>query len=1045
MPNSPHQAPLRADPFVGGGRTAELARTVDWASTSIGSVEEWPQSLRTAVSICLASSFPQLVWWGPDLIQIYNDAYCPVLGEKHPHAMGQQGDECWAEIWDVVGPMYRRVKETGRSTWSEDLLLVMERHGFTEETYFTFSYSAIRDESETIAGVLVTCVETTERVVGERRLDTLRALAAEAAEARVAEHACEAAVRTLGRNSRDLPFVLLYLLDETGTGARLMGVHGLTSGAELSPERLEIGGPGSSAGDADPWMLGRVAATGFPEVVTGIADRVGNVGSAPWAARVDRAVVVPVARPGQERPAALLVAGVSPALRFDDGYRTFLELAAGSVATAIANAEAYEAERKRAEALAELDRAKTTFFSNISHEFRTPLTLLLGPLDELLRSGQGDAAQREQFQVMRRNALRLQKLVNTLLDFARIEAGRVSARYEPTDLAARTRELASMFRAATERAGIELRIDAPPLREPVHVDRDMWEKIVLNLLSNALKFTFEGSITIRLREVDGRAELSVSDTGTGIPETELPHLFERFRRVERARARTQEGSGIGLALVKELAALHGGEVAVESEMGRGSTFRVSIPLGRDHLPRERVHDPTGQASTALGAAPFMEEALRWLDDDRNGASRHGDEALLSEAAGAEMGRASASRGARILVAEDNADMRDYLRRLLEGHWRVTTLANGEQALRSARADPPDLVVADIMMPGMDGLALLAALRAEPATRQIPIVLLSARAGEESRIEGMAAGADDYLVKPFSAREFLARVGAHLEMATLRREAAAEREVLLEREQASRRAAEEANLAKAQFLATMSHELRTPLNAIVGFTDLLQAEVSGPVTAGQVSHLGKIDSAARHLIQIIEEILSFSRIEAGREEVHAAPADLAEVVRETASFVEPLAARRNLAFVVHLPAQPVAAVTDAGKVRQIVLNLLSNAVKFTEQGRVELTLRPSDAAVEIEVLDTGIGIPAAQAERVFEPFRQLDRGKQRTGTGTGLGLAVTRQLARLLGGDVRLEPRPGGGSVFTVTLPREVAETDGEGATAPHLVALDEIDPLPGEV
>ena len=371
--------------------------------------------------------------------------------------------------------------------------------------------------------------------------------------------------------------------------------------------------------------------------------------------------------------------------------------------------------------------------------------------------------------MVQRNGLRLLKLVNTLLDFSRIEAGRVQAVYEQTDLATFTAELASVFRSAVERAGLSLVVDCPPLSELIYIDRDMWEKIVLNLLSNAFKFTFSGEIRvqIRLKEQGGSVELVVQDTGTGIPAEELPRLFERFHRVEGARGRTHEGSGIGLALVNELVRLHGGTVRVESEVDKGTTFTVRVPTGKTHLPADRISAASTLASTALGAAPYVEEVLRWLPDSF-------DEDSPSWISKPDLHQGS--RGlpvctGRILLADDNADMRDYVYRLLRERYEVEAVADGIAALAAARRQTPDLVLSDVMMPGLSGFELLKELRAMPDTREIPIILLSARAGEESRIEGLEAGADDYLVKPFSTRELLARVAANLELARVRREAA----------------------------------------------------------------------------------------------------------------------------------------------------------------------------------------------------------------------------------------------------------------------------------
>jgi PAS domain S-box-containing protein len=380
----------------------------------------------------------------------------------------------------------------------------------------------------------------------------------------------------------------------------------------------------------------------------------------------------------------------------------------------------------------------------------------------------------EWLELAHRNSLRLLKLVNTLLDFSRIEAGRIEASFEPTDLAAFTAELAGVFRSGIERAGLRLRLDCAPLPEPVYVDREMWEKIVFNLLSNALKFTAQGEIEVKLEKMAGESVcLSVRDTGIGIPGDELPRIFERFHRVKTKWARSQEGTGIGLALVQELARFHGGEVKVQSREGQGTTFTVSVPLGFSHLPRERMAAARTLVSTRSGASPFVEEAQRWLPHPP------GEPRLFplleAKSPGAESPAKADGKdrppGSRIVLADDNSDMRNYVSRLLTGEgYEVVAVEDGEAALAAVRAQATALVLSDVMMPRLDGFELLGRLRGEPATKSIPIILLSARAGEESRVEGVEAGADDYLVKPFSARELLARVKTHLELARVRREA-----------------------------------------------------------------------------------------------------------------------------------------------------------------------------------------------------------------------------------------------------------------------------------
>ncbi len=779
----------------------ERMQSIDWSCSPLGAREQWPQSLQIALRIMLDSRYAMWLGWGPDFIFLYNDAYAKMtLGPKHPWALGRPAAEVWPEIWDEVGPRAESVIRTGEATWDERLLLFLERKGFAEESYHTFSYSPIPDDNGGIGGMLCVVTEDTERTIGERRLRTLRELAARTTEEpRSAHEACQLAAATLAENGADVPFVVIYLVD--GDVARLAGEAGLPAGSAAAP--AVIGLDDASA----PWPLARVLATGHSVVVDDVRERFGAIPSGAWSDAPSRAVVLPVTRSGQQQLAGFVVAATSPRLALDDEYVGFLDLAAGHVAASVSNARAYEEERRRAEALADLDRAKTAFFSNVSHEFRTPLALMLGPVEELLQRGEGELAPHvhDELSLVSRNGGRLLRLVNTLLDFSRIEAGRIQAAYQATDLAAFTAELASVFRSACERAGLRLTVSTPPLGAPAYVDREMWEKIVLNLLSNAFKFTFEGGIAVSLREVNGWAELEVRDTGVGIPASEMPRLFERFHRIETARGRTHEGSGIGLALVQELARLHGGTVAAESEAGKGTTFVVRIPLGIDHLPSSAVVHAEGRAATGTAALPYIDEALRWLPDQpslsRAAASAEADEAERDEEARAATGEFAAQERPRVLVVDDNHDMRHYIARLLsEGHV-VRTAADGVAALELMREWRPDLVLSDVMMPRLDGMGLLRAIRREPGLSSIPVVLISARAGDESRVEGVEAGADDYLVKPFSARELRARVAANLLMARMRRDA---NEVLRRSEEHLRLVTDNAPVLISHFDAERRH-------------------------------------------------------------------------------------------------------------------------------------------------------------------------------------------------------------------------------------------------
>ena len=739
--------------LLGGGETGELMRGFDWSRTAVGPVANWPQSLRTAVRIILMSRYPMFVWWGQELVNLYNDPYRAFLGSKHPAALGKSAREVWAEIWEQIGPRVDAVLLRGESTFDETLLLLMERHGYREETYFTFSYSPLPADGGTIGGLFCAVTEETQQVINERRLRLHRELGAAMAACRTPLQVCESAAKCLASALRDLPFSLIYLLEDDGKTLRRIGETGIDAAHPAAAGHVAMDEPLLSV-----WPLAQVIETGDAVLVENLGSRFTDLPKGEWGQAPDYAILMPIAQQGQTRPAGVLVAGLNPHLRFGDDFRGFVSVLSNQIAGALANAVAYETERKRAEQLAELDRAKTQFFSNISHEFRTPLTLMLGPLEEVLPEARERLSPEHSrhLKAARRNALRLLKLVNTLLDFSRIEAGRMQALFEPTDLRKLTIEIASVFRSAMEKAGLRYSVQCDPLPEPVYVDREMWEKIVLNLLSNAFKFTLEGEVDLRLRPFGESVELSVRDTGVGIPEEERDRVFDRFHRIENTRARTYEGSGIGLALVQELVKMHRGTVRVDNAPGRGSTFTVTIPARNT----SRIEGGGRRSdSTGIGAEAYVWEAERWLP-----------EAQVEPAPGPDSRHEAPAQRETIVIADDNADMRDYLAHLLGSRYDLHIARDGGQALAAVRELHPSLVLADVMMPGLDGFGLIQAIRGDSSLSDTPVILLSARAGEESQVEGFRAGADDYLVKPFTARELVTRVATHLKMGKMRRQA-----------------------------------------------------------------------------------------------------------------------------------------------------------------------------------------------------------------------------------------------------------------------------------
>jgi signal transduction histidine kinase len=739
------------------GEMAQLIDSFDWSRSPLGPSASWPQSLKTALNICLRSRFQLAIFWGPELVFLYNDAEREVIGSLHPRALGKPAREVLVDMWETVGPMLHKVLKSGEATWSVDQPLMIDRYGLVEEAFFTWSYSPIPDDDGDIAGVLLVTEETTQRVLAERRLRTLTEMASEIAGAQTTEQACVTAIGILGQNPADIPCAILYLLDATGSVSLCA-----STGTSAPPrERFALDEVIRQRGAI---QLDNLACFFDAEVVDQLPKS---------------AIILPILESDLENLAGFLVAGVSDHRRLDTAYRNFFDLVAARIGATIASTRAREQEHARLNAIAELDHAKTAFFTNISHEFRTPLTLILGVVDGMLAKTDHEFrdSRYEELSVVRRNGVRLLKLVNALLDFSRVEAGRVHATYRPIDLAAFTKELASSFRSIIEKARLTFRVETHTLPEPVYVDNEMWERIVLNLLSNAFKYTFQGEVTVELSCVENCAQLVVKDTGIGIRPEELPRIFERFHRVEDARGRTHEGTGIGLALVQELVKLHGGSIQAESFPGEGTTFVVSIPFGKKHLAPDRVREDRSQAPVGLAAGGYAEEAQRWL---------LGIESMDTSSQFETPVPSSIGDRPLILVADDNADMRDYLQSLLNDRYTVETVPDGEQALAAIERRKPTLVLADVMMPRLDGFSLLRRLRADPETQSIPVIMVSARAGKDEIIEGMEYSADDYLTKPFNSRELFARVKSHIELARIRHEAT-ERERKLRAEAESQRA------------------------------------------------------------------------------------------------------------------------------------------------------------------------------------------------------------------------------------------------------------------
>lgn len=711
---------------VNGASMRAVYDQVEWSATALGPRDTWPALLRLVVDLCLDSEFPVQISWGPDLLVLYNDAYIPLLGaEKHPWALGRPASEVGPDLWPASDQHSQEVMETGRAYHSDDQQLIINRHGYPEEAYFTFSLSAIRDADGKIVGLFNAITETTQHILYERRLHVLRRLGSLSITADDSlASTCRAAVDVIGKNRKSVPFAAVFLSEAPHQTPRRVAGYGFDESVAAA---CELVAPAPMSGPVLEVLEngGTVLVSGLRERYHGLFER-GPLGPL----TPDQAFVLPIVMLGTRKPTGVLIIGINPYWRPDEAYTAFVAMAARQLGVIITDAVSYQNERRRQQALEELDRARTEFFQNLTHELRAPLTMLLTPLQDILReSGVAlSAAARDTVETSVRAGDRLQRVVDALLDISRAESGALIPDREEIDLASVTADVVGGFSSVAEdRLNLRLDLPAEPLR--AYVDRTMWTTILSNLINNALKYTSEGEISVRLRGDDSQVVLTVADTGVGIPADEQPRIFERFHRVP---GDQQPGSGIGLALVADMSAAHGGSVEVASELGQGSEFVVRLP---------RYNGSTVEDSLAEGT-------MTSLPEDEDSADRP-----------------------QLLIIEDEPDLRAYLARILtKDGYAVEAAGDAETALswlHENAEDPPDMVITDVMLPGQSGLDLLAAIRQDQAIGTLPVVVLTARADAESAVEAFAAGADDFVAKPFNSAELLARVRAHYQMNQLR--------------------------------------------------------------------------------------------------------------------------------------------------------------------------------------------------------------------------------------------------------------------------------------
>ena len=718
---------------TGGARTGvfdgasvqlrQLLESRDWASSAVGPVSTWSPVLRTTVQTALHSRFPTIVSWGQEFIAVYNDAQVPLLGAKHPAALGRAPAEVWPESWPWIAPRMNQVLVDGESLLFHDERQILQRNGYPEECYFTLSQSPLTDIDGRIGGVLTVATETTGKVLSERRLRLVAELAglSLAGTGRIVD-ILQAAIGVLATVPESVPFAVAYT---AGSAAK----------PGNAPEPVQVAGYGfDGVSDRAPGALVRdlearvrsVLASGFPAVVTGLRARgVGVLSPGPLGLlRPEAAVLWPLKVSGRPDPVGALLLGVNPYRPLDPAYEEFFALLGRQLQVMLTEAAAHESEQHRLRLLADLDRAKTEFYQNVSHELRTPLTLLLAPLQDLQTAiGQGEPPRADDVELAVRAASRMRTMVDGLLDVSGAAPGALTPDNRICDLSTLTADTVSMFRSTAQHAGLALSVQLPEGRTVAKLDPSMWSTIVTNLVANAVKYTVNGKVEIRLEPSSDDAVLTVSDTGVGISAEDRVRVFQRFHRG--ASGGVADGAGIGLSLVADLVRALNGRIDLDSTPGRGTTVTVTVPLAPERT------SSTTEAPQTPGAT--------W-------------------------------DGPRVLVVEDDTDLRGYLTRLLTNDgWQVISAPDGETALKLARsADAiPDLVVTDVMLPGLSGLQVVDELRRAPDTGRLPIIVVTGRGGTAAAAEGLAAGADDYITKPFSSSELLARVRAAHELHRMR--------------------------------------------------------------------------------------------------------------------------------------------------------------------------------------------------------------------------------------------------------------------------------------
>ncbi|CUA74876.1 hypothetical protein RSOLAG22IIIB_11543 [Rhizoctonia solani] len=799
--------------------------TFDWNNSPLGPRDKWPLGLKLMIQYLMEKPIPSSIYWGwPHQVIIYNDAYARMIGSKHPKIFGMPGKQAWGEIWSSFVPVSDLVR-SGQSTFKTDDQLFfnsLTELQLPEEVYHSWHWTPIWQEDGTVGGVWNTSWETTTKVIAERRLSCLSELISNLADAKTQKEFGERTLNVLSKNPLDLPFIAFYWCqvenppsptekDKTPLALAYLRHHtcsmihikltlagsiGIPSGHPIAKETVEytldpvtyriMRGRSNSMSDPSsvstrPPLVSPPNSSSSVQSSTGldmssvlVSKSIELIDPIPTHLAKDlnrrafkdiprTAAIIPITAPASPSlPQCVLVVGLNTRRGYDAEYASWLDNLSAAMSNQLSGVLQREADLRMIVERERMDKAKTMFFTNVSHELRTPLTLIQAPLDQLMASGSLSGDVMYTLQLAVRNCKRLNKLVDSIMDMSKIEAGRLAGKFRPVQLGRLTADIAALFRSLAEKKGIayKIEIEMDNVEPSIYVDLDLWEKIICNLLSNAFKYTTRGTVTIGVVHQLAESHVWVKDTGVGIPKDCLNEVFERFFRVNNNRA---EGTGVGLSLTKELVCLHGGHILLESHTeddgqgDSGSIFTVILPHGSSHLPVSLVQDASW--SSDMHGTPHKEMEY-WMELEQPIPSSGGSG--TDEAESAASSTLFFEKDDVILVVDDNADMRGYIRKIFNPYVTVLEAQDGCEALQITNSQKVHLVLCDVMMPKMDGPEFVYQLRKERKTRCLPVIFVTA-SDDESLFGGKEEGAVDYISKPFRARDMLTRVHLQLQL------------------------------------------------------------------------------------------------------------------------------------------------------------------------------------------------------------------------------------------------------------------------------------------